>query len=428
LGDTDASLLALYRRDPASAAKRFGDAWGEWWRRTTGEATGQEPWLSSTRRKWSPFPKLGYWEQWDDPALASFNGNVWARKQFTLTPAEAAKGATVSLGVIDDTDVTWVNGVVVGADFGWSRERSYAVSPGLLQAGENELVVFIGDSWGNGGFAGPADKLLLRFADGSTKPLGEGWEYSIEGRSLANPPHAPWESHTGLSTTYNAMIAPLGSLSLKGAAWYQGESDVGVPGYQARLAALMASWRRQFADPQLPFLIVSLSSFGKPTSRPVASGWAEVIDQQRRAASADPNAALVVSTDLGDAGDLHPPNKLDVGKRAALAALKIAYGEDVAAGPMPLRATLEGTDIAVAFTGVSNALQSLSGAPIGFELCAETQDSCRYAAAMVAGSAIKLRGDGRPVTRVRYAWSDVPVMNVYDSALLPIPPFELAVE
>jgi sialate O-acetylesterase len=427
LGDTDAPLLALYRRDPSAAARQFGESWAAWWRQTTGETAGQEPWRSSGRLRWAPFPNVGYWEQWGDPAFASFNGNVWARARFTLTPEEAAKGATLSLGVIDETDVTWINGVPVGADFGWSRDRNYAVAPGVLKAGENELVVFIGDSWGNGGFAGPAEKLRLTFADGSSKPLGHGWEYSVEKRPLTNPPHAPWESHTGLSTTYNAMIAPLGPLGLKGAAWYQGESDVDVPGYDQRLAALMASWRRRFDAPKLPFLIVTLASFGKPSSVPVASGWAEVIDQQRRAAAADPRAALLVATDLGQNGELHPPSKLAIGSRAALAARKIAYGEDVAIGPMPVSATRGAGGIIIRFSGGRDTLQSLSGAPIGFELCAETQQSCRFATARIAGSIVVLHDDGKPITRIRYAWSDVPVMNVYDAAMLPVPSFELTV-
>jgi sialate O-acetylesterase len=329
--------------------------------------------------------------------------------------------------VIDEIDVTWINGVPVGADFGWSQERSYTVAPGVLKAGDNELVVFIGDSWGAGGFAGPAEKLKFTFADGSVKPLGQGWQYSVEKRPPSNPPHAPWESHTGLSTTYNAMIAPLGPLGLKGAAWYQGESDVGVPGYDKRLAALRASWRRQFEAPKLPFLIVTLASFGKPSSAPVASGWAEVIDQQRRAAAADSNAALVVATDLGQNGELHPPNKLAVGTRAALAARKIAYGDDVAIGPMPVSATRGAAGITVSFSGVKDSLQSLSGAPIGFELCAETQQSCRFATARIAGINVVLEDDAKPATRVRYAWSDVPLMNVYDAAMLPVPPFELPI-
>jgi len=431
LGDTDAPLLALYRSNPAAAAKRFGESWGAWWRQATGEAAGQEPWRSSGRLEWTAFPSLGYWEQWADPAFASFNGNVWARKRFTLTAGEAGKRATLSLGVIDETDVTWINGVPVGADFGWSQQRNYQVAPGLLKAGENELVVFIGDSWGAGGFAGPAEKLRLAFADGSSKPLGDAWEYSVEKRALPDSPHAPWESHTGLSTTYNAMIAPLGPLGLKGAIWYQGESDVGVSGYERRLAALMASWRRQFREPRLPFLIVSLSTFGKPASAPVASGWAEVIDQQRRAAAADPNAALVVAADLGDAGDLHPPNKLDVGRRAALAARRVAYGDAVASGPMPVSAAHDRARnvINIGFSGASGVLQSLGGAPIGFELCGEGQETCRYARARLSASVpvVEIELDGKPATRVRYAWADVPVMNIYDGALLPIPPCELRI-
>jgi sialate O-acetylesterase len=415
----------LYRKDPAAAARRFGEQWGAWWREQSGDAAGQEPWRNSARLSWHPFQAISPWEQWQEPAFASFNGHVWARRRITLTAGEAAKGATLSLGVIDDLDQTWVNGVGVGSTFSWSAPRKYRLAPGVLRAGENEIIVNIGDSWGLGGFQGPAERLKLSFADGTEKPLGEGWELSVVPASAGNPPRAPWDTHGGLGTTYNAMIAPLGPLSLKGVAWYQGESDVGVPGYDRRIAALMASWRRQFRDPQLPFLVVALAGFGKPVSQPADSGWAALIDAQRRAAVADDRAALVVATDLGEQNDIHPPNKQEVGRRLALAGRALAYGDDGAAlSPLPVAASREGEAVRVSF---SHALRVIGGArPIGFELCAATQDSCRWAEARVDGNAVVLVGDGKPVTRVRYGWSDFPVLTLYADDL-PAPPFELPV-
>jgi sialate O-acetylesterase len=425
----DARLLSLYQRDPAAGAKAFGEQWGRWWRERTGDMEGAEPWRDSGRLPWRPFPKIGFWEQWGDPAFETFNGWVWARKKVRLTAAEASAGATLSLGVIDDLDMTWVNGVPVGSQFGWALSREYRLGPGVLKAGDNEIVVNIGDSWGFGGFQGPAERLKLTLAGGEVKPLGEGWDYSVIGRDLGSPPRAPWDSHAGVGVIYNAMVAPLGPFGFKGVAWYQGESDVGLPGYDARMAALMAGWRRQFRDPELPFLIVSLANFGPPHLGPRASGWAELRNEQRLAAARDSNAALVVAMDLGERSDIHPPNKQELARRLARAARAEAYGAKEAAGPQAVRATRGGDAVTLHFSGVAGRLVSWS-APraTAFELCAETQESCRFADAVAEGTTVRVAGDGRPATRVRYAWSEAPVTNLYDEAGLPVGPFELRIE
>jgi sialate O-acetylesterase len=422
----DADLLALQRRDPAAAGRRFGEQWGRWWRERTGEAEGAEPWRRSDRLQWKPFRTIGYWEQWGDPAFATFDGYVWARKKLVLTAEEAAGAGTLSLGTIDDLDQTWVNGVGVGSSYGWSLDRNYRLAAGVLREGENEIIVNIGDSWGAGGFQGPAEKLRLTLPDGTVKTLGEGWEYSVVPAEVGAPPRAPWDSHAGLSTIYNAMIAPLGDIGLTGVAWYQGESDVGVPGYAQRLAGMMASWRRQFRSPDLPFLIVSLANYGAPATSPRASGWAELREEQRSAAAADPRAALVVAMDLGEPTDIHPPNKQVLAQRLVRAARALAYGGGVPAGPQVSGARRAGDGIVVEFSGVTGALRTRSGnRALAFELCAATQESCRYADAVAEGGTVRLAADGREVTRIRYAWGESPVVNLYDEAELPPGPFEI---
>ena len=422
----DAILLASFRSDPTAAAKQFSEQWGDWWRKSTGEKAGQEPWNDTSRLQWRPFPKIGFWEEWGHPEFADFNGYSWARIRFDLTAAEAAKAATLSLGIIDDLDQTWVNGVGVGTSFGWSNPRDYPLARGVLRAGINEVVVNIGDSWGFGGLQGPAERLRLTFAGGQAKPLGQGWEYSIVTKPVGSPPRAPWDTHAGLGTISNAMIAPLGPISLKGIAWYQGESDVGMPHYDQRLSALMASWRERFRDPALPFLVVTLAGFGKPSAIPAASGWAQVIDEQRRAVAKDGKSMLVVATDLGERSDIHPANKQDVGRRLALAARSVAYGErDVRTGPLPMKARRVPGAIEVAF---SEPLRTLSSnRPNGIELCGDAQSSCRFADATVASNRVMIKDDGRPATRVRHAWSDYPILNLYGGDL-PVPPFELPVD
>jgi len=319
IGDEEARLFAIGRRDPANANSRFGEIWGAWWRAHSGDAAGAEPWHASDRLHWTPVPAMTYWEQWGDPHFASFDGMVWMRARINLTAAEAAQAATLSLGVIDELDQSFVNGVAVGNRFSWEAPRDYAVPRGVLHAGVNEIIVNISDGSGAGGFAGPAERLHLTLADGTVKPLGQGWEYSVA-TVRDSPPRAPWDAAMGLTAIYNGMIAPLGDYGLSGVAWYQGEADVGLPGsYADRLAAMMATWRRQFGRPELPFLIVSLANYGPFATHPVESGWAALREQQRLAVARDPHAGLIVAMDLGERLDIHPANKQEVGRRLARA-------------------------------------------------------------------------------------------------------------
>ena len=418
-------LLALYQRDPLEANRRFGTRWQTWWK----ERAGNEPWRDSSALSWKPMPSASYWEGWGDPSFKEYNGLVWARRKVTLTAAEAAKGATLSLGVIDDADETFVNGVAVGNSFGWDLKRHYKLPAKLLRAGDNEILVAIADSWGYGGFQGPGDALRLTIEGGEAKPLGSGWGYSVAPAGVTDPPRPPWDSNAGASLIYNAMIAPLGAYGLKGAAWYQGESDVGNNRpYADKLGALMASWRRQFEAPKLPFLIVSLANYGAQQVEPRASGWAELREQQRLGTARDANAALVVAMDLGERTDIHPANKQDVGRRLARAARNVAYGKADPVGPAAASAGRTATGVVVTFTGVTGRLVQWSGSrALAFELCGDTQESCRYADAVAEGVTVRIAGDGRPATRVRYAWAEAPVTNLYDEAMLPPGPFELPI-
>jgi sialate O-acetylesterase len=420
-----ARIVDLFRSDPAAAVRQFGGEWGEWWRKQTGDRPRQEPWNASDRLTWKPVPSLAYWDSWG-PQWKAWIGSMWARERVTLTAAEATQPATLSLSAVDDLDQTFVNGVPVGGTNDPSNPRAYPIPAGVLKPGTNEIMIFARNVWGQGGFKGPADQFALKFADGHSKPLTSGWEYSRIADAVGQPPVAPWMGSSGVSTIYNAMVAPLEPLQLKGVAWYQGEADVGQPGYDRRLAAWMRNWRTQFKDPQLPFLIVGLAGWGKPVSHPVESGWAALINEQRLAAERDPHAALASAIDLGEPNDIHPANKQEVGRRLALAAQKIAYRDGGTVGPLPISATRQGNSIVVAFT---KPLQVLSGANAdAFELCGPSAGSCRYADARVSGSFVTIASDGQPVSRVRYAWADYPIVNLYDFDLLPAPVFELAVQ
>ena len=429
-GGEEYAQLQLFRRDPAAANKSFGEKWAEWWRTKTGDKAGQEPWNASDRLKWSPVPRIGYWEQWGDPKFADFNGMVWMRKRFTLTSAEAAKAATISLSVIDELDETFVNGTAVGGRYTWEAPREYYIPPGVLHAGENEVLVNAFDGSGAGGMSGPAENVKLTLSDGTVKPLEDGWQYSVVTQQVGSGPLSPWDSAMGLTQIYNGMIAPLRDYGLTGVAWYQGEADVGRPGsYADRLAAMMRGWRAQFRQAKLPFLVVSLANFGPSSSKPIASGWAELREQQRLGVQRDANAALVIAMDLGERLDVHPANKIELGRRLARAADVLAYGASGPIGPEVAGAHRTPTGIEVEFRGVTGSLETWSGnRALAFELCGATQDSCRFADAVAARNSVRLADDGKPATRVRYGWADTPVTNLYDEAQLPPGPFEVPVQ
>jgi sialate O-acetylesterase len=366
---------------------------------------------------------------WGDPALANFNGMVWYRKSFTLTAEQAAKPAILDIGWADDLDQTWVNGTPVGNTNGPGSSRAYVIPAGLLKAGENNVTVNVLDTYSGGGLIGPEELRALRFGDGGKVPLTSGWTYRMVPPSVGWPPRAPWEAIAGLSTIYNAMIAPMGRYGLRGIAWNQGESDASTErGYARKLGSLMRDWRSQFGNPDLAFLVVQLANWGPPTRTPQESGSATIRDEQRLAVAADPHAGLAVTIDLGEPNDIHPANKQDVGHRLARAARKVAYEEPITAGPQPVAARRSGDAVTVELREVEGELVTLNSATaIGFELCGEAGQGCRFVDAKVQGSTATLATGGVPAARVRFCWGDSPVCNLYDRAGLPVGPFELQV-
>lgn len=424
-----ADLLALYRRDPAAANRRASAQWEGWWRQQGGDAAGREPWQPDAALDWKPVPAIGNFERWGVPALAAYDGMLWYRRIVDLTPAQARGMATLAIGRVDDADRTWVNGIGVGGSSLAGQPRVYALPAGTLKAGRNVVTVNDHDVYADGGMTGPADTMRLTFADGSSLPLGTDWHYAIAAPVRGAAPRVPWDDINGAGTLYNAMIAPLGATRFAGIAWYQGESDTGLPGYDRRLAAMLAGWRAQFGQPALPLAVVQLANYGAPATAPSESGWADVRDAQRRMTQADGHAGIAVSLDLGDPRDIHPGQKHEIGQRLARVLRATTYGEAIApSGPAIASAERSaGGGVTLRFTGVTGTLHAMGAADaIGFELCGDAPGSCRFAPGRPDGSRIVIAGDGRPVTRIRYAWADAPATNLIDTARLPPGPFEIA--
>jgi len=422
----DLDMLALYRRDPEAASKRWDVAWENWWR---ANGTG-EPWKEDTSA-WPVAPEpLSGWGDWPGLTLpegsaesgVGFVGQLWLSTHVTLTAAQAAQPATLELGRANEEEKSWVNGVGIG---GTSQQPNaiHALPRGLLKAGDNSITLNIFCSWRNCGLTGPASTRLIRFADGSSVPLAKPWRYKPVETLIA--PQLPWGPMHGVGLQYNGMIAPIGPYGFKAAVWYQGESNLYfAKTYQPVLEAMMRDWRKQFGA-ELPFLIVQIPNYGPAPTQPGESLWSEVREAQRQTAEADARAALVVTFDVGDAKNLHPPNKQEIGRRLSIAARNLVYGEAIA--PSGARVTVarrDGDTVTISFADVTGSLAAYNGEPNAFELCDAT--ACRWVRATLGQNSVTL-ADAGAATKVRYCWGDSPICTLSDASGLPAGPFEIGI-
>ena len=430
LGGHDLGLnaLSVWAADPAEGQRQWREVTESWWQAND---PGTRNGWNGTRfndADWDSLPAEGFWEG-TAPGLASFDGMIWLRAHVTLTPAQARQGATLSIGPVDDVDVTWVNGAFVGGSEGWDTPRTYNLPAGALRAGDNLIAVGVLDTGGGGGAWGPAEDKALVLEDGTRIPLGDSWRYRVAAPlvDLPAPPRTPWIGGSGLTTLYNGMIEPLAPWGLKGVAWYQGESNIGAPvDYADLLPTLIDTWRRRFESPELPFLIVQLADFGPRTGEPGRSLWAELREVQRHVSRADPNVGMAVTIDIGDRYDIHPTNKQQVGRRLALEARRVAYGEVVPVSPQPLSARRDGDAIVVAYAPSTGLWTQAGDRIFGLQTC-DASGSCDWATGRLVGDAIRVEGAATATaTTVRYCWADSPICNLYGSDDLPATPFQLS--
>ena len=247
-----------------------------------------------------------------------------------------------------------------------------------------------------------------------------------EAKAAGKPePQFPWRAQLdswGPGMLWNGMIAPLTPFAIRGVLWYQGESNAtpdGAPLYQRIFSTLIEDWRREWGVGDFPFLFVQISSFNaKP-----GDGWAVVRDQQRRTLALR-NTAMAVTIDIGNPDNVHPTDKVDVGRRLALAARAIAYGEDVNySGPTFRQATPEGNELRVWFDHDAKGLMTKGNDVTGFEIAGE-DGKFVPAKARIDGDTVVVSSDtlAEPVL-VRYGWANYPDCNLFDGEGLPASPF-----
>lgn len=357
---------------------------------------------------------------WEDKE-GSFEGSVWFRKEINLTKNQAGKAAFLNLGRIKDADVTYINGTKVGNVTYEYPPRWYDIPAGVLKEGKNVIAIRISNGSGKGQFI--ADKPYYLEIEGNKIDLKTEWKYKIGAKMEKMAPGQTfirWKP-TGL---YNAMINPLINYNIKGAIWYQGESNTGKPKeYGDLLTIMILDWRNKWNQKDMPFFTVQLANFMEPKSQPIESNWAELREQQRQVSLKVPNTGLAVIIDIGEWNDIHPLNKKTVGDRLALQALKVADKKNIVAdGPVYQSMKIEGNKIILSFKNGTDDFAPVSELK-GFAIKGK-DGKYEWAKAKIDGNKIIVWNDtiSNPVS-VRYEWADNPNGNLKNKTGLPASPF-----
>ncbi|MBB6236465.1 sialate O-acetylesterase [Pedobacter sp. AK013] len=389
----------------------------------SGNLDGQMKWALTESANWKnmTLPTL-----WEDAALKNLDGVVWFTKKITIPENWKINGAKLNLGTIDDNDITFINGVKVGETVGYNIGRTYTIPANLLKVGENVITVRVFDSGGGGGLYGDAKDLNLTNASAEKISLAGEWKYKI-GLDFKNIEPKPFEENgpNRVTVLYNAMIHPYQQFSIKGAIWYQGEANADrAYQYRELFPAMIKDWRQKWAQGDFPFYFVQLANFMQVDNAPVESAWAELREAQQKTLAL-PNTGMATIIDIGDAKDIHPKNKQEVGRRLALIALAKTYGQKINySGPVYQSNKIEGKQVFLTFGNSQNGLKAADGAALTGFAIAGADKKFYWAKASIRGNQIIVSSDqvANPVA-VRYAWGNNPVCNLVSNDGLPASPF-----
>ncbi len=375
----------------------------------------------------------------------STNGIFWFRKTVEIPASWAGKDLTLSLGPVDDFDETYWDGELVGSGKLWNKAREYTVPGRLVKGGKTVICVRCTDDHGEGGLYGASDLLYVQGPDGQKIGLDNQWKVTLSvsfsgaPRSTAREPNMP-------TVLYNAMIKPLAPFAIKGAIWYQGESNAErAYRYRDLMQSMILDWRALWGY-DFPFYITQITGYKEVNAIPGDDGWAELREAQAMATRALERCGMACIIDLGEAEDIHPVRKKEVGERLARLAFANDYGKKVVAdGPRFESYRVHGSNMIIRFSDMAGGLRVIpsgSFAQARYGSADERVEKAENGVLMgfqIAGpdrvwhwADARIEGNGEVVVSspevpqpvaVRYAWSINPVCNLYNSEGLPAWPF-----
>lgn len=377
--------------------------------------------------KWNTIRVPGEWDASGVVGLSNFDGIALLRHEIEVPAEWTGHDLKLSLGNVDDNDVTYWNGVQVGSSNGANSNRQYTIPAAQVRAGRNIIAVRVTDTGGNGGLTSSPETLRLERDAATFLPLAGDWKYlvsaSLEQMATA-PIRADQNNPNVTSALYNGMIAPLVPFGVKGAIWYQGEQNSArAAQYERLLPTLIANWRRDFGSP-MPFYIAQLAGFMAPDDTPKNDDWPQLRAAQMKVAQTVPNTGIAITTDIGDEKDIHPKDKQDVGLRLALVALAKTYGRQVeSSGPTLQSIKSDGSNLRLTFAHAEGL--SLKGDATRVFAVAGADRNWFWAMPRIEAGQVILTSPvvPRPLY-ARYAWSNLPRATLYNGASLPAAPFQ----
>ncbi len=368
---------------------------------------------------------------WLEGDFKNYDGVIWFRKSFELSEVDENVRYNLSLGGIDDEDITFINGVKVGVTRNWTVQRNYSLPPGLLRKGYNSIAIRLFDGASNGGIYG-GQNFGIQKDDKLVADLSGDWKYlptAILGksqfsvftadRSYKDMPTSPLVVNNHLPTgLYNAMIHPLHPFAIKGAIWYQGESNVGrAEQYKILFPAMIRSWRKAWGQ-IFPFYFVQIAPY--PYSGIENSEAAELRSAQNQTLSL-PMTGQAVILDIGSTSTIHPPDKEDVGERLARWALAKDYGHEKVAysGPVCTAAKKRWRRIILDFDPGSDKLVTGDEGLHGFEVVYPDGSVSSVKASLRRNKVVLSLQSRQDPIEVRYAWKNSSTASLFNSAGLP---------
>lgn len=376
---------------------------------------------SLSEEDWQTISLPGYWE---GKGLKDFDGIIWFRRSLEIPAEWAGKPLTLRLGMIDDEDITYFNGVEIARGAGYMTPRTYTIPAKLVKAGKAVLAVRVSDFGGEGGIHGKVEELYVE-ADGKRISLAGDWKYRI-GLSLKGFPPAPVspiQSSSYPTVLFNAMVKPWTAFPIKGVIWYQGEANVGRPEqYGDLFPALITDWRRQWRS-DFPFYFVQLANFMESKEIQPDSEWAALREAQTKALKLD-QVGMAVTIDIGLADDIHPKNKQEVGRRLALVALVGSYGKNVSgSAPVFRNYRIKGDKMELDFGQKQDGFQIKGTTLKGFTIAGPDRVFYPAEAMVQNGKIIVFSPEVSIPLAARYGWADNPDCNLYGENGLPVAPF-----
>lgn len=419
--------------------------WLESHRQVVADAAGENQWKDlDFKDSEAPMPEFddSQWQAMNLPALfetatGDFDGAIWFRKTVELPVEMAGRDLLLMLGPIDDMDRTYFNGELVGSheiSGVYQVPREYNVPGKLVREGINTIAVRVIDNQGGGGLWALPGVMKITAAgnpvpsvslDGEWKfqPVAElsGNKFYIfdlsgnEYQKIQRPKAIGSSTPTSL---FNGMISPLLNYTVKGAIWYQGESNVGRHVQYSKIFPLMIeNWREAWGIKDFPFYFVQIAPYVYGGVDSTESAW---LRESQEAALKLPGTGMVVTLDIATVMNIHPPFKKEVGERLANLALANDYGKDIVSqGPVFNSMKIEGRTVRVLFSNTGGGLTLGEGKPSEFEIAGRDGKYVK-ADARISGDEVLLTSQliREPVS-VRYCWRNGAAASLFGKSGLP---------